>query len=208
MFKYLLASTFLSAVAISTPVLADESNVTTSQVADDAALRFGAREQILDVSLSPNGEMVAFITPGPKQSTIVQVSNIASGEAKAVNYADGNPLALSSCGWSSNSRLVCRQYGIAERESQLLAYSRLGALDADGNNVKALGVFNRSQRYIQQSDGYIIDWLDGSSGKVLIARNYVKGGGSSGEIGVQLEGLGVDLVDTVTGKSERVESPE
>ena len=199
---------FCLAIAISTPALADESKPASSPTADEAALRFGAREQILDVSLSPNGEMVAFITPGPKQSTVVQVSNIASGEAKAVNYADGNPLALSSCGWSSNSRIVCRQYGIAEREGQLLAYSRLGALDADGNNVRALGVFNRSQRYIQQSDGFIIDWLDGSAGKVLIARNYVKGGGSSGEIGVQLEGLGVDLVDTVTGKSERIESPD
>jgi dienelactone hydrolase len=208
MLKYLIASTYLSAIAISTPVLADEPKAASSASADEAALRFGAREQILDVSLSPNGEMVAFITPGPKQSTIVQVSNIASGEAKAINYADGNPLAISSCGWSSNSRLVCRQYGVAEREGQLLAYSRLGALDSDGNNVRALGVFNRNQRYIQQSDGYIIDWLDGSAGKVLIARNYVKGGGSSGQIGVQLEGLGVDLVDTVTGKSERIESPD
>jgi dipeptidyl aminopeptidase/acylaminoacyl peptidase len=208
MFKVRLAASFLAIAICSTSAIAQEIAPTSNLTAGDAANRFGSREQVLDVSISPDGKKVAFITPGPKQATVVQVTDLATNNTNAVNYADGNPLSISSCGWSSSSRIVCMQYGVSDRDGRLLAYSRLGALDDDGQNVKALGAFNRSQRYIQQSDGFVIDWLDGSAAKVLIARRYVAAGGSSGDIGVQLEGLGVDLVDTITGKSERRESPE
>ena len=171
-----------------------------------AAKAFGAREHIIDASISPDGTKVALVVPGPGQSTVVQVADLKTGAAKPVNYADGNPMKLTGCGWVSNTRLLCTLYGISdENYGRLLAYSRMIAMDADGNNMRALAALEKLQEYAAQSDGYVIDWRDGSTNKVLIARRYVPA--AAGTEGRLAEGLGVDLMDTTTGKVQHVESP-
>lgn len=175
--------------------------------AKTAATAFGARERIIDASLSPDGSKVAIVSPGPKQSTVVQVLDLKTGAAKPVNYADGDPLTLRSCGWASEQRLVCRLYGVSNRNSGgYLAYQRLIAMDADGSNPTPLGARERFQDWAQQSDGYVIDWRDGKSASVLIARNYLPSKADGMRAGGMANGLGVDLLDTKTGKVDHVES--
>jgi dipeptidyl aminopeptidase/acylaminoacyl peptidase len=173
-----------------------------------AAAVFGARDKVIDASLSPDGQKVAFIVPGPAQSTVIQIVDAPSGNAKAINYADGNPLSLLSCGWVNDKRLICRQYGIADDFNDINGYIRLAALDADGNNITPLGSRERNRYFEQGSDGYVVDWRDGTTDQVLLARSYVPiraqirtGPGSL------LNGLGVDLIDTTTGKTKQVEAP-
>ncbi|MDQ3139760.1 MAG: S9 family peptidase, partial [Pseudomonadota bacterium] len=188
------------ALASATPAIAQRLLTPT-----EAAAAFGAREKIIDASISPAGDQVAIIIPGKGQSTLLAVTQLATGKSEVISSADGNPLSLSSCGWVSNSRLVCIHYGISSMEGQMLAYSRLAALDSNGQNVVPLGARERVQHYAQQSDGYVIDWLDGSSNKVLMARNYVPAKGTANSIGSIYDGLGVDVMDTRTGKVDHVE---
>lgn len=170
------------------------------------AAAFGARERVLDASLSPDGTKVAFITPGPAQATVVQVLDVASGEAKAVNYVNGDPMTLRSCGWASNNRLVCTLYGVSDREGPLQGYQRMVAMNADGSQPTPLGIVQRRQDYISNSDGYVVDWRDGATDQVLIARNYVPLKSNAITVGSKAQGLAVDLLDTRTGKVNHVES--
>ncbi|MBB4155496.1 dipeptidyl aminopeptidase/acylaminoacyl peptidase [Sphingomonas jinjuensis] len=190
-------------------VLSSASSMLAAQTKLDpaaAAAAFGARERIIDASLSPDGNKVALVTPGPGQATIVQMLDVKTGEVKPINYAKGDPMTLTGCGWASDRRLVCTMYGVTNKGTgPYLAYQRLIALDPDGNSPIALGLKQKRADYISQSDGYVIDWRDGSTDKVLIARNYVpfKGDGTRG--GSMAEGLGVDLIDTRTGDVDHVE---
>lgn len=200
-----LAALGLGLAAIAQPVAAQDA-----LSAAQAAKAFGARESILDASLSPDGNKVAIVVPGPGQSAVVQVLDLVKKTNTPVNSADGNPMTLRSCNWVSNTRLLCQLFGVSDINYQtLLGYSRLLAMNADGSNPMPLATQNRRDAYAQQSDGYVLDWGDGSSNKVLIARRYVPGKGHGLSGGTQqLEGLGVDIVDTETGKTEHVESPD
>ncbi len=40
---------------------------------DEAAIRFGARESVMDISLSPSGNKIAYISAGPGHTEIVNV---------------------------------------------------------------------------------------------------------------------------------------
>lgn len=174
-----------------------------------AAAAFGARERIIDASLSPDGTKVAIVAPGPGQSTVLQVLDLKANTSKPINYANGDPMTLSGCGWASNSRLACYLYGVTdENYGRYLPYSRLIAMDADGGNLTRLGAYERVQQYVSLSDGAILDWRDGTTSSVLIARNYVpaKNLGLSG-VTSTAQGLGVDLLDTRTAKADHVESP-
>ena len=175
--------------------------------AKEAASLFGAREGIIDASLSPDGTKIALVVPGPKQSTVVQVLDLKTSAATPVNFANGDPMTLTGCGWASDTRLVCTLYGISNRNSGgWLAYQRLIAMDADGANPIPLGARERVQDWAQQSDGYVIDWRDGKSDSVLLARSYLPSRSDGMRAGGMANGLGVDLLDTRTGKVEHVES--
>lgn len=174
----------------------------------ESAAAFGAREHIRDASISPDGNSIALVVPGPAQSTIVETLDMRTGSARQVNYANGDPMTLTSCAWASNLRLVCNLYGVSDQNyGQWLPYRRMIAMNADGSNPLPLGATERLQQYASLSDGYVIDWRDGMTDSILIARNYVpgKGVGLSGATGMA-EGLGVDLLDTRTGKVSHVES--
>jgi hypothetical protein len=175
--------------------------------AAEAADAFGVRERILHASLSPDGTKVALVSPGPEQSTVVQIFDIASKEIHPISFADGKPMTLVGCNWPSNKRLLCSLHGVSNRQfNMLLPYSRQISMAPDGSDARPLIAMEITQWYAQNGDGYIIDWRDGSTDKVLMARNYVPAKGEINRIGGMAEGLGVDLIDTATGKVEHVES--
>jgi dipeptidyl aminopeptidase/acylaminoacyl peptidase len=174
----------------------------------EAAKAFGARDMVVDTALSPSGRQVSVVLPGPGTSTMVSVVDLTSGKSEVIGYANGDPLSLSGCGWVSETRLLCSYYGISAMEGQRLGYSRLVAMDNKGNNIVPLGAREQSQDYVQQSDGYVIDWLDGSTNKVVMARRYVPAKANATRIGSLYDGLGVDMIDTTTGKVEHLETAD
>lgn len=176
---------------------------------EEAAHAFGARERVLDVSLSPDGTKIAMIVPGPQQATVLQVLDLATGEAKPINFADGNPMTLRSCGWASNDRLICYLYGVAMRDGNpLRGFWRMIALNADGSKPLALLNADRDQWYAQGADGWIIDWRDGTDAKVLMVRNYAAEKAQVNAVSRTNYGLGVDLMDAASGKVQHVESAD
>ena len=182
--------------------------------ATDPAAVFGAREAIQDISLSPSGNRIAFIAPGPGQSTVLYVGSTSGGTAPArAGYADGKPERLSSCGWVSEERLVCTIYIVSDRTGVAagipVGATRMIALDVNGGNVKLLSRPTRPDDiYVSFSGGGVVDWLPGTEGSVLMAREYVPESKIGTRFEDKREGLGLDRVDTRDLSSKTVEAPK
>lgn len=163
------------------------------------AAAFGARESVEDISLSPDGQQVAWLQPGPGQATELYVAS-ASGGAKPrrLTLSDGNPLRLRRCNWAADHQIVCLITGLAKGRGTLVPFTRLVALDDDGMNPREL-----RQRQLdsfradrgRQFGGAVIDWLD-QDGSVLMEGNPDS-----------RAGLGVERIDTRTLRVSPVEKP-
>ncbi|MEO9131893.1 MAG: S9 family peptidase, partial [Sphingomonas sp.] len=77
---------------------------------DDAAAKFGAREDIQQISLSPDGKTLAFIEPKAARGASVFVVSVDGGAPQPILSSSGDPDRLSYCRWSTNTRLVCGIY--------------------------------------------------------------------------------------------------
>ena len=175
----------------------------------DLAARFGAREGVEQISLSPDGRRIAWIEPFTGQGAIVYTMGFAEGEApRAAFRIGGNPERLQRCNWVSNERLVCTVFGVVRGPDELYVFSRIVAMDADGSNPQMLSRRESADaRGLNLYGGAVIDWLPDEDGAVLMTRNYLPDDRIGTRLGSAREGLGVDRVDTRTLRTSRVEAP-
>ena len=170
------------------------------QSPEDLVARLGARESVLQASLSPDGGKIAWIAPFSGQGTAVFVVAIGTGErARPILTSDGAPDAVRRCDWLSETRLVCVIQGALETAGEVLPYSRIIALDADGTNRQILSRKqpSRARRY-HLDGGDVIDWLADEGDAVLVTSNRL--------LADQVRGrLGVDRIDTRTLAVTQVE---
>lgn len=173
------------------------------------AAAFGAREGIEHVSLSPDGEKVAYIVPDKGQgSRLYTVDLAAGGQSKVALVASGNPERLSYCEWVSNARLICLVWSVTREAGEPVTISRLIAVNADGTELKLVTMRQgyNAERF-SYFGGNLIDLLPGDDGAVLMGREYVPEGKTGSRIAKIEEGYGVDRVDTKSLASKRVVGP-
>jgi dienelactone hydrolase len=178
-----------------------------AQQPQEPAALFGARPHIEQIDLSPDGQSVVYLTPGPGAGTMVVMQRLGASEAQVVLRTDGDPERLSWCSFVTNDRLVCRVNVLIRENDSFIPYSRLLSMNSDGSQPQLLGQRQSFfDAYIRQFDGEIIDWMPDSDGTVLMSRSYVP---EAGRIGTRLvreqQGLGVDRVDVRTLRSTSVE---
>jgi len=174
----------------------------------DLAARFGARETIQQISVSPNGERIVFIQPSESRGAVALVADLAKGEVKPILRSSGDPERLTSCQWASNSRLICKIYLIQDF-SQKLGFTRLVSVNADGSDMKQLSARGGVRALgLAQSGGNIIDWgPEGSLGSVLMTRVFVPEETTGTHLASSKEGLGVELVDATNLRRRTIEQP-
>ena len=176
----------------------------------NAAAAFGARPSVIGLSLSPDGQHVAYIAPASERGAVLYTVGLEKGSApKMVMSVNGRPDRFAGCGWVATDRLVCDMHGVTKAG----AWDRLTAINADSTNVRVLGTQDVRGVGWQLFGGAFLDWLPDESGSVLMMHNHVPeddgrkalGGlvGSSDEAG-----LGVDRINTRTLASTRVERPD
>jgi dipeptidyl aminopeptidase/acylaminoacyl peptidase len=185
------------------------SNVTATDKPFDAAAAFGARPSVQSVSVSPDGGSIAFVAPSVGQGASLYTLRLdADPKPRVALTSDGKPFRLDHCEWIANSRLVCTVYGVQKVNLEIVPFTRLVAVDADGSNPKVLS--NRQSEYahgVQLGGGEIIDRLPDQDGIVLIARGYMRDDHTGSNIASNERGLGVDRLDTRTLQRTSVESP-
>ena len=176
---------------------------------DDAATAFGAREAIQQVSMSPDGNKIAYIVPAKGQGSrlyTVDITNTAT--PRVALAASGDPERLSSCEWVSNARLICRIGMVMRDWDGPVTASRLVAVNADGTELKLVSVRQGiNAEWISFFGGNLIDLLPSDDGAVLLGREYVPEGKIGSVIAKTKEGYGVDRVDTLSLVSKQVIAP-
>ncbi|MDH7974918.1 S9 family peptidase [Sphingomonas sp. AR_OL41] len=197
---------------IRSPIAAAALLLTThpAEAASDAAMRFGAREDVQQISLSPDGKRVAVVQAAAGHGMALLIASPDTGAAHIALQASGDPDHLTSCRWATNDRLTCRISMIIDNGTDKLSYSRIIAVDADGKNLKVL-VNQTTFRSlgVAQDGGRVIDWQTGrQDGSVLMSQVYVPEYSTGTHLASDREGLGVDRVDTVTLKRTNVETPQ
>jgi dipeptidyl aminopeptidase/acylaminoacyl peptidase len=176
---------------------------------NDIAGKFGVRESVRDISMSPDGKSVAYLQPLKGRETGLFVAALDTNlPPKLVISSDSAPWQLLWCGWASNTRLVCKLYAVKNDAGLLLSFSRLVAINADSTGIKQLGQRATSRSLgINQYDGDIVGWPANDNGEVLMSRNYVPEDSIGTRLASTSQGLGVDRIDTLTLKTTREETP-
>lgn len=180
------------------------------QPLDNPAAAFGARESVRAVAISPDGDTIAYVAAGQGQSASVYAIDLATGEGAAASYSSGEPLSYQWCNFSGDDRLVCALYGVLPAASALASTQQLIAIGSDGENPVTLGQRQSAYAlYRRQYDGEVIDWMPLEDDVVLMARYHVP---EANRVNTRLvdtdEGLGVDRVDTASGRARSIESPK
>ena len=177
--------------------------------AANLAEKFGALETVDQISLAPDGSKIAYLGQLGADQVIYVVDLVAGGAPKPIIKAESREARFSWCGWSTPQRLVCDVRTVLSDNGVLLGFSRLIALDADGKRLVKLtqDQSNRALRIVQDG-GTVLDWsVPGEPGKVLMTREYVPENTMGTNLRSDKDGVGVDMVDTVTLKRSKVESP-
>jgi dipeptidyl aminopeptidase/acylaminoacyl peptidase len=177
--------------------------------AAEAAVAFGAREQIEQISLSPDGNRAAMVgAAGGPASALTIVDLVAGTTSSPIARSSGNPERLSRCSWVTNARLLCNVYYIADIGMKV-SMTRQIAINGDGSDMKMITVDTNGRSLgMLQNGGNIIDLLPtGEPGKVLMTRTFVPEGETGSNISSKLQGLGVELVDITRNTRKVVESP-
>lgn len=171
---------------------------------------FGAREGVEQISLSPDGSKVAFLSPRAGQGSVVQIAPLdASVAPKAIIGTDGDPDRMWGCKWANDTRLVCTLYGVVKLDSAGPAYYiRQVALDDDGGNRRLLVDRGGSGDPLgfALNDGSVIDWWS-NDGTVLTTRKFIPETTTGTLLAQTKEGLGVVKIDTRTLAATLVEEP-
>ena len=176
----------------------------------DAAAAFGARPSVTALTISPDGQNVAWIAADAAAGAALYTLSLAPGaKPHGALYSSGKPERLESCSWVSNDRLVCSADWLhKDALDGILPFSRMLAVNADGSNVQVLSTRGNAYSHgTALSDGHVLDWLPDKDGSVLMARLYRPDDHTGTLIASTDEGLGVDEVDTRNLKSHQVEKP-
>ena len=181
--------------------------------ADDVATlaaKFGARESIQHISLSPDGTKLAVIIPAGTQDEKLAVVDLA-GDAtlKPILTARRSNQKLSWCRWATEAKLICNAVFRQETEHGPLNFTRLFTVDADGKQVQVLTQEARSTAlYAMRNGGSVIDWsAEGQPGRVLMTRQFVPEYSTGTHVSSDAEGMGVEAVDVVSLKRSVIERP-
>lgn len=172
---------------------------------NDVARRFGTLEGITQVSLSPDGQRVAFLAPGKGQANDLFVADMADGAPQRILRASGDPEILQWCRWATAARLICQIGGRQKVGDFIYGFSSLLGVDATGGNVKTLSTRRGDNTVgIDFRGGSVIDWQPGPANSVLVMRSHVP---EATLIAKNDDGMGVYLMDITQGSVKVVEKP-
>lgn len=198
LFRFVICASFAAAA---TPAIA-------GTLAEDAKA-FGTRQFIQSMDISPSGNKVIMLVSAKGAATTANIVDLGTAQVTRLAETDGRPETLYWCAFAGEEHVVCQYGGIDRVGTDLVGFSRLVTVRADGSKMQPLGQKDSSRaRYVMLSDGGVIDWMPGREGQVLLQRSYVPEVETTGHLLSRTkEGLGVDQIDLDSGKSKEVEAP-
>lgn len=179
---------------------------------DDGGLarKFGARESIRDISLSPTGNKVVAVIPGATGGENAVVLDIAAGGTIVpILSSTGGTEKITNCQFVVDTRVVCGLYLTEGTGTNIDAATRLATVASDGTDLKGLSARATTNAYVQSNyGGDIVDYdVPGDGGAVLMTRYFPPEMRTGSLVGNSTAGLGVERVDVTSLERKLVERP-
>jgi dipeptidyl aminopeptidase/acylaminoacyl peptidase len=179
-----------------------------AQSADPLAAKFGARESVLDLGISPEGKSVVFVAPRADGGENAVVVSLESGEAVPILGAKGNTERIGNCQFVIETHVVCRLLFREGSNQDVVTGNRLVVLTADGESMKELTARSRGTARDSNYGGAVIDYfVAGNPNAVLVTRWFNTEDQAGNLTGRSERGLAVEAVDVVSLDRRRVEAP-
>jgi dienelactone hydrolase len=192
----LLAGGMIASLGLAVPAAAQT-------ITDQDAIRFGIRESVLHISLSPSGKRIAYISAGPQHTEILNVINLEGDFAPRQVAANTEIIGdLDSCSWANDVQLVCQTSGMLKLpDGLLLPFSRMFSINADTGASKEL---SKRQSYkatgLAQNGGDVLALdVGGEQGRILISSEAVPESDARSRMTSTADGLGAEVVEIATG---------
>lgn len=202
-----IAALSLTAIAgVSAPILAQDTE------GEELAARFGARPTVLDISLSPSGNKVAYISSDNATTELLYVVDLTGdGEPQLITSSSEANAELTSCNWANEVWLVCEVIGISRLEGQIPIYvTRMLSVATDGSEPNLLTSRNSSRAAGVQQDGGSVLALDvkGEENRILITRQFLQDTALGTRLGNAEPGLGVEMIDVTRNRRKTIVRPD
>ena len=183
--------------------------MTSAQTLAEDAAAFGARQTVSDVSISPAGTKLLYVSPGrASDETIYVVDLQGDGQHVPITTMNEADARLAGCSWASEERIVCSAYGLQQVGSTLLYFTRTFSMNSDGSDFERLSASTNSAIGLMQDGGSVVSLVaPGRDGSLLMTREYVEEDSRNTRLANMKEGLGVDAVPIDGGRGKTVEQP-
>ncbi len=172
----------------------------------DLAATFAARPAAYAVALSPDGDRIAYTASYRTGGRAIVVAEIATGKTNIVMASPDLTILPLGCGFKTQTRLICRVYGIAGAGKLMQSFTRVVAVDIDGKNLRILG--QRADPRAQTgtfNGGGVLDWLPDDPAHVLMQVDVAQTYGGDTNIKAAEEGRAAAMIDVNTGVRRIVE---
>jgi dipeptidyl aminopeptidase/acylaminoacyl peptidase len=186
------------------------SSAAWSQTAEQDAAAFGARPAVLDISLAPSGNKIAYIAPVEGSSEAVMVADMKTGAVKPILVMWQKDGELDSCRWAAEAYLVCGASFVRDEAGMLLGFSRTFSINAETGESKLMSerASADSLGLLQNGGTVMAVDLANQPSKIMMTRQWVPERTTGTRMNSDREGLGVDLVDLRTGQHTALEQPD
>lgn len=169
---------------------------------------FGARRDILDISLSPSGEKIAYISSGVGSTEILNIIDLAGdGTPRAISANSEANTELTSCDWANEEWLVCEVFGIELVNAVLLGFTRMVSVSVEDTDIVSLTQRNSARALGARQDGGSVISLDmeGEDDLILMTSEFVPEMTTGSRLASDEDGLGVESVNVTNGRRRIVE---
>jgi dipeptidyl aminopeptidase/acylaminoacyl peptidase len=177
-----------------------------AQDVNDLARRFGSRTDILQISLSPLGKQIAYIAPAAHGERVMVVDVDKGGDPRPILAVAQPGGHLTWCKWPTETQLICNLRLTAPFEDELIGWSRLYIVNADGSGSQMLDPDSARTIGVSQYGGSVLAYdVAGESNKILITHPVYDQQKTGTLIGHTHGGLEVDELDVTNMQRHQVE---
>ncbi|EJL30236.1 S9 family peptidase [Novosphingobium sp. AP12] len=180
-----------------------------AEALDPLAVKFGAREGVRNISISPEGKQIVFVGPRAGGGENAVVVDLSDGKSTPIFSSKGRTEQITHCQFILESRVVCEAYFNAGKNGAIDDATRLFSLASDGSDMKMLSANRPANAYYSSRyGGGVVDYtVPGQPESVLMERWYSPEMTTGTLTARQQSGLGVEAVNVLNGRRKDVLQP-
>ncbi|MGX7895371.1 alpha/beta hydrolase family protein [Tsuneonella sp. HG222] len=182
--------------------------VASAETSEEAAAKFGAREFVRSISISPAGDHAVLVTPrqGGEAALVI---NFADGSTKPILNAQGGNERITNCHYVLDARIVCQIVFSTGSGRNIEMANRMVSLAPDGSDMRQLTAkVSASGMYESRYGGGVIDFNVVDRPNAILMLRDVEAQQATGTIsGRRADGLTVEMVDLLDNSRRQIESP-